>query len=558
MADLTLSVEAIGMAKHCIYVVAIVALLVSCSGYRTALANDIYMAQSATGGANGADCNDAYDYDFFNAARNWGSGANEIGPGTTVHLCGTFTASSPNTTALTFRGSGASSSPITVLFEPGAVLSSPAWAATGAINLNRQSYVIVDGGKNGRIQNTANGSGLANQQVSNGIYGSNNSMVHDITIRHLNVSNIYQYVADSLPDEGAARASQAIELYSSGSNIIIYGNTLSKCGQACIDISAAGSNNATNWQVYSNTLSGATWFIDLSAGALNATFSNVLVYDNDLSDNSPFWNTDNHFHCDPIFVRAPGGGQGGSSSYSNVLIYNNYFHGPLGNMSGMIFFSYNGGGGNYVFNNIFQPSSTYTLRPCAGDGWVAPNYNNVAYVGVYNNTFDSSAASACQGSAPWGGRVTALGGGGTSWPDTMVWENNIETYMFGTELKSGTLTSDYNIWFGITSVRNGGGSLAFKIGRNYYTYSNWKAQGYDAHSPGPGADPKLDATDHLGKGSAAVAAGINLSSLCAGSLVPLCADKAGNPRPGGSTHWDLGAYNSANPRTPMKHGAVAH
>jgi hypothetical protein len=117
MADLTLSVEAIGMAKHCIYVVAIVALLVSCSGYRTALANDIYMAQSATGGANGADCNDAYDYDFFNAARNWGSGANEIGPGTTVHLCGTFTASSPNTTALTFRGSGASSSPITVLFE---------------------------------------------------------------------------------------------------------------------------------------------------------------------------------------------------------------------------------------------------------------------------------------------------------------------------------------------------------------------------------------------------------------------------------------------------------
>jgi hypothetical protein len=59
----------------------------------SASAKDIYLAQSAAGAATGADCADAQAASFFNSSGNWGSGAAQIGPGTTVHLCGTIAAS---------------------------------------------------------------------------------------------------------------------------------------------------------------------------------------------------------------------------------------------------------------------------------------------------------------------------------------------------------------------------------------------------------------------------------------------------------------------------------
>ncbi len=55
-----------------------------------ASASSIYIAQSAAGAANGADCADAFAVAFFNNSANWGGGGNQIGAGTTVHLCGTF------------------------------------------------------------------------------------------------------------------------------------------------------------------------------------------------------------------------------------------------------------------------------------------------------------------------------------------------------------------------------------------------------------------------------------------------------------------------------------
>ena len=69
---------------------ALVALTLTCGVTR---ANDVYIAQSAAGTANGADCADAKAASFFNTISNWGTGAGQIGAGTTVHLCGTNTAS---------------------------------------------------------------------------------------------------------------------------------------------------------------------------------------------------------------------------------------------------------------------------------------------------------------------------------------------------------------------------------------------------------------------------------------------------------------------------------
>ena len=50
---------------------------------------------------------------------------------------------------------------------PGETLTSPAWSGTtGAINTNTKTYLTINGQGNLTITNSANGDGLANQQIS--------------------------------------------------------------------------------------------------------------------------------------------------------------------------------------------------------------------------------------------------------------------------------------------------------------------------------------------------------------------------------------------------------
>src|ERR1700694_5707903 len=79
-------------------------------------ASDIYIAQNSTGAGNGVGCADARSVAWFNNSTSWGTAANQIGPGTTVHLCNTFTGAA-GSTMLTVQGSGSSGNPITIKFE---------------------------------------------------------------------------------------------------------------------------------------------------------------------------------------------------------------------------------------------------------------------------------------------------------------------------------------------------------------------------------------------------------------------------------------------------------
>ena len=84
-------------------------LLICSSASTTALAaTSIYTAQTAKGTNDGSSCANAHSASWFNTSGNWGSGSTQIGPGTTVHLCGTITSD------LTFKGSGTSGNYITV------------------------------------------------------------------------------------------------------------------------------------------------------------------------------------------------------------------------------------------------------------------------------------------------------------------------------------------------------------------------------------------------------------------------------------------------------------
>ena len=73
-------------------------------------------------------------------------------------------------------------------------MTSPAWPNSGAISLGTNSYITVDGGSNGIIENTANGDKLANQVDSTGIQGT--PALH-LTVQNLTVANMYVRVANS-------------------------------------------------------------------------------------------------------------------------------------------------------------------------------------------------------------------------------------------------------------------------------------------------------------------------------------------------------------------------
>src|SRR5215831_18269782 len=121
--------------------------------------SNVYIGQSSAGSGDGSSCVNQKPITFFNTAANWGSGSTQIGPGTTVHVCGLINVAA-NTTALAFQGSGSSGNPVTLLFEPGAIVQAPYFpASVGGVNAcgggvcgQGKSFIVIDGGTNGIVQ----------------------------------------------------------------------------------------------------------------------------------------------------------------------------------------------------------------------------------------------------------------------------------------------------------------------------------------------------------------------------------------------------------------------
>ena len=81
---------------------------VALPGLREAVQGEhVYVAQTASGSDSGVDCANAHALDWFSAAANWTTTEASdglVGPGDTVHLCGTFTGTAGQT-ILTIPGS---------------------------------------------------------------------------------------------------------------------------------------------------------------------------------------------------------------------------------------------------------------------------------------------------------------------------------------------------------------------------------------------------------------------------------------------------------------------
>jgi hypothetical protein len=485
-------------------------MLVSILGFGSA--SNIYIAQNATGAGNGSDCADTYALSFFNTSGNWGSGSTQIGPGTTVHLCGTITLP-VNAVGLTAHGAGTSGNPITIFFESGAQITSAGMYV--GIELNGNSFFVVDGnGTNPSISNTANGTSLANQVAFSTAIDA--QPCNGCEFKNITISNMYVHPQNpaGLADQSQA-ASNSSGFVINGSNYSIHDSTFDGMYQ---EIGSNYGNGDHNIQIYNNTFNHYNWGVHIGGNA-PTSLDSVFLHDNHLQDSVNWDTTADAFHHDGLFVVQ----NNTSASVTNVFFYDNLADGVQGTccVTAWIFFN-TGMHGIYVFNNVLKGSGGFLVE--AG----FPGDTNYA---VYNNYMDCN------------------GGGGVNFSDVsgFRFENNAMTNCF-TYIYIKRITAaliDYNAYaatppgnFNLFTVdTDGEGWAQYRI--NYPSF--------DPHSIIPASLGVNALTGVPNAGSPIIHSGTtafsNLSSLCTGSLTKLCTDRAGTARPtSGTANWDAGAY----------------
>jgi hypothetical protein len=497
---------------------------------------DIYLAQNAAGAANGADCNDAYVYTFFNNSANWTTGTPSstlIGPGTTVHLCGTFTGAAGQT-LLTFQGGGSSGNPVTLLFEPGAKLLAPYWNT--AIVSNGQSKITIDGGTNGLIQNTLNGTpggtcpgGPCTQQQPSA--GVSLTSCANCTVKNVTIADLYDRTSNSDESAGASGAGCIFvqnNSNSGASNVLIQNNTVHDCTNGIFYGYGVNDGGIT---IESNTIYNMNWAIAVGAFSVNTAANGVSIYGNWMHDWAN-WNdspSPYNFHHDGVMVYA---GQTGTS-VSNLQVYGNTYSGDFGSGTGMNYLDNLSGGGTIsgtFFNNLVALSGT-TGTTGGNAAITAQNEDGQSPVSVkaYNNTLIG--VGTMYGFWLEGPNVTA------------DLRNNIIDNWGTLFYVSGGATvpsvMDYNDWYAPVI---GGNGIWDVNGAGYNTLSSWQnATGLDMHSAV--GNPNLSGTYALQAGSPAIGAGANLTTL---DITALDSDRAGNVRPS-TGPWDVGAYQYCPP-----------
>jgi hypothetical protein len=513
----------------------------------SAQASNVYITPD--GGGSGVCTNNTHPPSWFNNSGNWGNSSTQIGPGTIVHLCGTFTDSTSNATLLSFQAGGSSGHPITLLFESGVTVTNTNYwnDYNGAIASDGHSYIVIDG-NGGLIQNTGNGSARANMHDSKGVVIR--SCSNGCQIKNLHVDNLYVH------NPGTSPSNQGED--GPGPNGVATGIACDACSNSIIgprneahDVFAGFeyswlSTSNTNMEIYGNTVSRANWGVLASgqSGGING----LKIHDNDISDAYAWddWKDGNHHNGIIVFEVGP------ASTIANLQQYNNYIHGNMGaicdsnNLShatGFIFNDLNGGSwvAPLTFNNVFVNTNP-TCGPANG---MVVLVSNSGSGGVYNNTFV--------------GRGTAIAVTGT-----LIIKNNL---IYKTDLGfsnlNGTIGSaDYNLYFGLTGANQPPSAVMIDHNSSikyFSTIPQWiTSSGFDSH--GSTANPNLTGNFQLGSGSGAVG-GTNLSSL---GIAALNVDRAGNPRPT-SGSWNQGAYqagstsgSNAPPSPPTNLTVVVH
>ncbi len=481
----------------------------------------VYVGQAAAGSGDGSSCANQKAVSFFNTSANWGSGTSQIGPGTTVHVCGVIT------TQLTTQASGINGNPIIIQWESGA--SVQVCSSTGAFQMPGGSWIVVDlGGNSAAVVCPNNGDGLS-QTISNvvGISDGFGSGMSNIEIRNGTIGPLY--IKDGANfNNGNGTSANGIYL-AGGTTNHFHDLTITDTARGILD---AINGTSTNDEIDHNSISrsGAGIYYACSGGS--CTSNNAKIHANDFTVGFNWGTAGDFTHMESIHIFSNGAG----SSINNIFIYDNNTHGNWPVVGGTAAYfveqaqagTSNGTQSGYIFNNICTMTSGHP-----GDGCIFLSRNNNTF-GVYNNVNDCISNISTTGM-----EFDANAGNVFDFKNNIVMNCSTQIYTPGS---AGTLTGDKNIYFNV-------GSGGWNWHDTPLTFAAWKTQsGADANSasanPGLNSDYTIASTSSL-----AYQLGMNLTSL---SITQLAITKplkvgAGNSGVTGSVrsaagNWAAGTY----------------
>ncbi len=511
---------------------------------------DIYVAQNASGADTGASCGNAHSAAWFNTAGNWGSGGNQIGPGTTVRVCGNMT------TALTFQSSGTAGNPITLFFEPGASMTTSVWRT--AITMNNKSYVVVDGGVpcgpsggscNGYISNT-NNSTSGSHSPSNGISARS---CNNCEIRNIGIYNIYVHTGSG----SEVDQTQVNCINFNGNNISIHDSTMHDAGWCLLESSQ--NPNDSNINIYNNNIHHVDhgWALTLygNSSLPGPNAGPFYFHDNHLHDYANWDTSSNSYHHDGIHCYATPSGNTSGAHHVGTWIYNNLFDGDPGqNLTGHIFME----PGVQTDGSATPCADPTSLEYYFGNILIIPpgrsDQNGIINLGAhssaqplqkvvfYNNTIISNDTNTGQGTVGLNFMNVITGSAGVQFKNNIVGGAN---YLLG-GVQSGS--TDYNGYINCISYNCWNGTSNFATWR-----SNCNCDGHSVNSISNMGGVSAT-TGALQTGSPMIGAGTNLttaiSSWPAAQQLALTSDQNQNAR--GTGNWDIGAltFGSAGPPMP--------
>lgn len=508
---------------------------------------DFFVAQSSAGTADGSSCANAAAVSTLSTATHWTAG-NIIG------LCGTITSS------ITAQASGTSGNPITVYWEPGAKISQAVCPSTGCFNTNSKTWLTLDGGTNGIIESTDNGTTLGHQtSVVRGIEATNCT---GCTFRNLTIQNMYVHTSQT-DTTISHQQNNAIDL--SGSSITVSNNTIHDAGWAINEVFASTTSNITisGNEVYNSDHAYAMQGPSTSGGSIGP----VYVYDNHFHDYSNWDTTTDAYHHDGIHCFSQNAVDA-QPHWNGLYIYNNRFDGatdlsgsPDGdNMTSQIFIEGGGGASDtpcgdstsvvWVFNNILSASEPINNGVLTINSTL-PN--------IVNNTIIGAAGSITNASNVVFGITDPVTETGATVENNVVTSGNQLMEVLVSGARFASTQPDYNIYAN-------GGSNAFHYASctSSSSFATWKTcvgTGDDTHSQSL-SSANLNSDGSPQAGSPALGAGLNLTTSCASlpsspvNVQAACdityagppagggagSTTTGSARPAGATAWDAGAY----------------
>jgi hypothetical protein len=482
------------------------------SAHAHASAATVYVAQAQAGTGDGSSCANAKAVTFFNTAGNWGATATDIGPGTTVHLCGTLT------TALKVNGSGTAGTPITMQWETGA--SVQVCSTTGAVQVNNTSYLVMDLGNSATaIECPNNGTGLATQTIAVGI--GNGSLSHS-EVRNGTIGPIFQYSGTANQGVG----SYSVTIASGGGNHFHH-LTLKDANQGFyVPLGGTVTGDEFNNMTVSNVGQGI-WYALGNDG--NVTDAKIHDWDVTYGIN---WAVPGDFtHTEVVHIFT----QDAANNNIAVDIYNMYVHGSrptVGYTADLFIDGSTAANHGTIKSNIYNNLLVSSANSFPGDGaiFVAGTGNTI---GIYNNTVDCGSKT-----------VAGIGSEFETASSTYAYDNNVFLNCQTPMYNQGTVaafTADNNIYYNV-----GGWYWNSTM---HSTLAQWQtASGQDATAST--SDPGLNAdyTPATATSLANTLPGKNLTSLDIAGLdaaKPLTVGVSGNgtanarPATGG---WTAGAY----------------